>query len=714
MSAAQSTKFGRKRPVKSEDLPPGESGRDLSSYAPAYGPGAARMLKSIATAAQHASRDFAESFYEELSRSGQSAEVLERLEIEELQHLREKQAQHFAMLLSPKLTACEHFDKAKHLGRVHEMVGVSTPSLLAAYHSYQRQVLAILPRSGLTVSSQDAVTGVLMQRILLDVEAQIVSQHEVARETAAFARHLNDVIRGASTMTDLMQETARLLGTLDGIAGCIMTRPDAEGTLQIEVVAGSSTHDYVAAMQSGQIPLLQTAKAKAAGQGPSGRAWRSKQIEVCNSYRKDPTLGPWREVGMRLGFRSSASVPLSDEEGQPFALLILYSRWPGFFSTAPRQDLLFGIQNSLSKAVLDFERGPAIPLRQRQDYQRQLRAGGLQMLYQPIIDLHDGSLQYAEALARLRVDGDRVLSPADFLPAFGRSDLLELFQLGLVQVCRDIQSWTGQGMTPAISVNLPADALTQDAYRDTLFETLSKEGVAPERIRLEILETQEFRDFEKHDERVAEFRRRGIRIVQDDLGSGHSSLLRMDRIPFDGVKIDQGFVRDVKRDPERALEFILHLTRLVSDFGIPVTVEGLEDQALIEAAAILGADQGQGFAIAKPMPARDLPAWSATFIYEIDPTQPRTPLGALAAYLLWDQECKTLGRWPDLIEFTNEFPCLVDRYIDQHKLHDSELNRLYQDLRRATLLGTANRVFRHTREQLIACLTHQIQMRRSS
>lgn len=713
MFSAKSAKSPREKALKSEDLTPCNDRRDLSSYARAYGASASRLLESIAVPAQQASRDFVESFYEELSQSRESAEALERLEVEELQHLREKQAQHFEMLLSPKLTVFEHFERAQRLGRVHEMAGVSTPSLLAAYHSYQRQVFAILPRSGLAISRQDAVAGVLMQRILLDVEAQAVSQHEVARETTAFAHNLYDVIRNASTMTDLMQETARLLGTLDGIAGCIMTRPDAEGALQIEVVAGSATREYVAAMRSGQIPLLQISKARAAGQGPSGRAWRSKQIELCNSYRKDPTLGPWREIGMKLGFRSSASVPLLDEEGQPFALLILYSPWPGFFSTAPRQDLLSGIQNSLSKAVLDFERGPAIPLRQRQDYQRQLRAGGLQMLYQPIIDLHDGSLQYAEALARLRVDGDRLLSPAAFLPAFGKSDLLELFRLGLLQVCRDIQSWTGQGMTAAISVNLPADALTQDAYRDTLFETLSKEGVAPERIRLEILETQELRDLEKHDERVAEFRRLGIHIVQDDLGSGHSSLLRMDRIPFDGVKIDQGFVRGVKRDPERALEFILHLTRLVSGFGMPVTVEGLEDRGLIEAAAILGSDQGQGYAIARPMPARDLPPWRATFIYEIDPTQPRTPMGALAAYLLWDQERKTLGRCPDLIEFTNEFPCLVDRYIDQHSLRDSELNTLYQENRRVALLGSANPVFRQTKQKLIAYLIREIQMLRA-
>lgn len=693
---------------------PGNPLGDLSAYARAYSARANRMLEPIADLVLEASRDFSASFYEELGQRQASAEVLERLEVEELQHLLEKQAQHFAMLLSPKLTVSEHFERAKRVGRIHEMVGANTPSLLAAYHSYQRHVFAILARSGLTMSRQEAVAGVLMQRIMLDVEAQSVAQYQVLLETTAITSGMNDLVRNVDTVTDLLQETARLLGTLDGIAGCVMTRPDTEGRLQAEVVEGPAAYEYVAAMQSGRIPLFHTAEDAQGGAGPSGRAWRSRKIELCNSYKKDPTLGPWREIGLKLGFRSCASVPLLDEEGQSFALLTLYSSWPGFFSTAPRQSMLVHIQGSLSKAVLDFERGPAIPLLQRQSYQRQLRAGGLQMLYQPVIDLRDGSLQYAEALARLRIDGDGLVSPAAFLPAFGKSDLLELFRLGLEQVCRDVQSWGSQGMTPAVSVNLPAEALTQDAYRDTLFETLSKERVAAERIRLEILETQDVPDLEKRDERIAELRRRGIRIVQDDLGSGHSSLLRMDRIPFDGVKIDQAFVRNANRNPARALEFILHLTRLVTGFGIPVTVEGLEDHALMEAAAILGADQGQGYGIARPMPAQDLAQWKATFTYEIDPMQPRTPLGALAAYLLWDQERNALGRWPDLIEFTNEFPCLMGRYIDWNSLQDSELNRVYQENRHAASLGGANNpAFRRSREELITLLTREVSMARS-
>ncbi len=108
----------------------------------------------------------------------------------------------------------------------------------------------------------------------------------------------------------------------------------------------------------------------------------------------------------------------------------------------------------------------------------------------------------------------------------------------------------------------------------------------------------------------------------------------MDRYPFDAVKIDQELVRGALRNPQRALEFILYLTRLAHALQTPVTVEGLENLAIIEAAAVLGADRGQGFGISPPLPARDVPEWhAATTDYAVDVRKPHpAALGAMAAY----------------------------------------------------------------------------------
>src|SRR3546814_1457066 len=86
----------------------------------------------------------------------------------------------------------------------------------------------------------------------------------------------------------------------------------------------------------------------------------------------------------------------------------------------------------------------------------------------------------------------------------------------------------------------------------------------------------------------------GFRLVEDDLGAGYSSLIRLRQWPFDRVKIDQGIVRRVADDPLRSLQFIRQLIRLGHDLELEVVVEGLETPGLIEAALILGADFGQG------------------------------------------------------------------------------------------------------------------------
>ena len=687
-----------------KDLRIGET-RDLSSYSRAYGKRARLLLQQIQAFVQETVAGFAATFYEELARREPTATVLARFTPDELAILQEKQTQHLVRLLSPTLTVREHFERSKWIGRAHEMVGVDLPAVLEGYHLYQRKIQVMLPKCGLDARRQDAVGRILTQRLMLEMEAQSISHYEIDVETTQLISDLEKRIQNASTLADVLNGATLALAGLDAVLTCLISRPDPRGNLLIEAAAGSAGRKYVDAMQGGLIPVVRIDAQTAAGLGPTGQAWRTAQIVLADSWSHDPSLGPWREVGLSLGFRSSASVPLLDESGRPFAMLVLYSRWPGFFRTGPRQSLLSFAQHALSQSILRFERGAAVPIRVRRKHQKLLQAGAVQMLYQPIIGLHDGALGYVEALARLcAADGD-LLSPPTFLPSLGSSDLLELFRLGLNQVCRDIHSWRGKELAPIVALNMPAEALTDPAYRDTLFDVLSREEVSPKRIQLEILESRDPIDSVRRDTYIAEFRAAGIRIAQDDLGSGHSSLLRMDRIPFDSVKIDQGLVRSAMDDPKRALEFVFHLTRLSRGFGIPVTVEGLENDALIEAVAILGADYGQGYGIAKPMPPAELPKWCEQFTYDFDPQKPRTPLGALAGYLLWDQQRDVLNQWPDLLESFAQFPCLVDRYIECHGLRESALDALLKKNRALASFGTTNADYQRTKSELIALLT---------
>ena len=102
------------------------------------------------------------------------------------------------------------------------------------------------------------------------------------------------------------------------------------------------------------------------------------------------------------------------------------------------------------------------------------------------------------------------------------------------------------------------------------------------------------------------------------------------RLPFQSVKLDQALVQGVRRSPARSLSLLGALVQLGRDLEIEVVVEGLERPDMVEAAALLGADVGQGFALGRPMPPEAILPWARGFAWTIDRQTPRTPLGALA------------------------------------------------------------------------------------
>ena len=172
----------------------------------------------------------------------------------------------------------------------------------------------------------------------------------------------------------------------------------------------------------------------------------------------------------------------------------------------------------------------------------------------------------------------------------------------------------------------------------------------------------------------------GICLAEDDLGSGYSSLLRMDRIAFDEMKIDQGLVCNSSQTPRKALGFIHYLTRLSHDFGIPVTVEGLENDGLVEAAVILNANMGQGFAIARPMQRNDVAQWAKTFRFSVDQTKPKTALGAFATNMLWHLQLMSLSPWRELLENFLRMPSSLTHYLTDHGLQGSPLHDAHDEL----------------------------------
>lgn len=683
----------------------------VDTYHIAYEPDTQALLARISHWVKTVSADFVPSFYTRLPNYTPTASILTLLTTAEFDALKDAQARHLQAILSPDLDIETHINMAKKMAHAHEMVGVDLPVLLDGYHLYQELIRDLLPAFKLNKEDQSALMSTVEKRLLVDLEEQIAVDHQVDAKMATFVEHLDETLRGVDTLPDLMDQIMSTVLELDGIVAALFLRPDANGDLLIEATGGELGQTYSDAMNKNRVPYLHTNPHAPGGTGPAGRAWRTARIQSTLSYESSDDIKPWKEIGARLGFRSNVAIPLLDDNDRPFALLTLYSNWPRYFDTRRNKVLLRHLQNSLGHAVLHLERDIVISVKDRQTYCTLLDNECLEMHLQPIINLKSGRLSHLEALARLRQSDNHLISPGEFLPVCGKSDLFQLFRLGLDRIGQHITFLKQEGIHVPISINLPPDGLINDSYKEILFQYLDAKKIDSQFVRLEMLETQDPSDTHMRDKQIEELRRAGISIVQDDLGSGHSSLLRMGNINFDEVKLDQGLIRSTSTNPQRAMEFIYHLTRLAHGFGIPVTIEGLENKGLIEAAAILGVDYGQGFGIGYPMPVDKIVRWHENFSHALNSRQPETPMGALAGYLLWDRQLTALADWPDMIADFVRSPCLVQRYIDNSdKISSTEKNKLQSLLdhnHACAVRGNANPAYQTTRKAVIMALSHQ-------
>lgn len=270
-------------------------------------------------------------------------------------------------------------------------------------------------------------------------------------------------------------------------------------------------------------------------------------------------------------------------------------------------------------------------------YRERLFGGGLRMYMQPILDLRSGALSHVEALARLVLDDGTVVPPDMFLPGLSDGDQDELFRLALAEALGTLAGWDGQGLETRVSVNLSPSTLLNLDCSVWVGTLLARHGIAPERLELELLETQSA-DSAVQVDAVSRLKALGISLALDDLGSGYGSLKRLSELPFDSIKLDRALLFEIDTKPMETLSLIATLTQLGRDFGVRVVVEGLEGAGVTEAAAALGASSGQGYYFSPPMPAAALPDWVKGFRFPLVPNTVKTGLGALAyhwQFLRW-------------------------------------------------------------------------------
>ena len=234
------------------------------------------------------------------------------------------------------------------------------------------------------------------------------------------------------------------------------------------------------------------------------------------------------------------------------------------------------------------------------------------LYYQPKVNMRSGELVGAEALVRWQHPDRGLLPPSEFLPTIeGHTLMAELGEWTLQTALQQLAEWQETGLHASVSVNIAASHLQLNDFAPRLRSILaSHPEVSPHKLQLEILETSALQNMTHVSQVISDCGRLGVSFALDDFGTGYSSLTYLKRLPAEVLKIDKSFVRDMHDDPDD-LTILEGVISLAEAFHREVIAEGVESVEHGELLLWLGCEQGQGFAIGKPMPAGMLTDWLA-------------------------------------------------------------------------------------------------------
>lgn len=240
-----------------------------------------------------------------------------------------------------------------------------------------------------------------------------------------------------------------------------------------------------------------------------------------------------------------------------------------------------------------------------------LQAGEFELYFQPQVNLRSGAVVGAEALIRWQHPECGLLLPGQFLPAIeDHALLMDVGEWVIHTALTQVEAWRATGLDIPVSVNIGAHHLQQPDFVTRLREILATHPqVAPACLELEILETAVLEDITQVAKLIRDCAGLGVSFALDDFGTGYSSLTYLKRLPVSKIKIDQRFVRDMLGEPVDLA--ILHgVISLASALKREVIAEGVETVAHGSMLLKLGCDLAQGYGIARPMPANDMPTWA--------------------------------------------------------------------------------------------------------
>jgi len=237
------------------------------------------------------------------------------------------------------------------------------------------------------------------------------------------------------------------------------------------------------------------------------------------------------------------------------------------------------------------------------DLRAALAQGAFELHYQPQVDLCSDRVTGCEALLRWRHPVRGMVSPADFVPVAEETGLIEeIGQWVLRTACAEAAAWPAD---VRIAVNVSPIQFRSETLSLKVASVLSETGLDPRRLELEITEAVLIADDDAALATLNQLRALGVHIALDDFGTGYSSLQYLQRFPFDKIKIDRSFVKEVTRNSSSA-SIIRAVVSIAADRNMITTAEGVETQQQRETVQNLGCTQMQGFLFSAARPAQEI------------------------------------------------------------------------------------------------------------
>jgi diguanylate cyclase (GGDEF)-like protein len=340
-------------------------------------------------------------------------------------------------------------------------------------------------------------------------------------------------------------------------------------------------HDTVARLGGDEFMVIQVGAEQPAG----AEALAARLLEVMGE--------PYRLDGHQAVATATIGIAIAPEDGNDADQLVRNADTALYQAKAERRGSACAFRPEMDRALKarrEMERG----------LRRALAEGEFRLLYQPQVAFPSRLLVGYEALIRWQHPERGLIAPGEFIALAEETGLIApIGDWVLREACVAACAWP-EGTK--IAVNLSPMQFRHGDIVASVRDALAASGLPARQLELEITEGLLLQDSEQVLQRLTELKALGVSIAMDDFGTGYSSLAYLWRFPFDKLKIDQRFTRDMTHDPKVAaiVETILALGRTLD---LTVTAEGVETEGQASALADAGCDLGQGYLIGRPLPA---------------------------------------------------------------------------------------------------------------